>query len=89
MRKTALTSPRYQEIYEFVVLFKKEHDGNSPTIRQIGDAIGVSSTSQVNHYLNVMVSRGMITRGGKFRMIGIPGGVWLAPTKMKFLETVR
>lgn len=89
MQKSRLTSPRYQKIYEFVVLFKKEHNGNSPTIRQIGDAIGVSSTSQVNHYLDVMVKHGMLTRDGKFRMIGVPGGVWLAPTKMKLLETVR
>jgi SOS-response transcriptional repressor LexA len=89
MQKNATTSPKYNQIYDYIVAFKKAHDGNSPTIREIGDAVGVSSTSQANHYLDVMVKLGMITRDGKFRMIGIPGGVWSPPTGMKLLETTR
>ena len=80
MRKNPITSPRYDQIYNFIVRFKIAHNGNSPTIRQIGDEIGVVSTSQVSHYLNQMVRLGKIERDGKFRMISIPGGQWFAPT---------
>ena len=81
MRKNALTSPKYQTIYDFIVSFKANHDGNSPTIRQIGEDCGVSSTSMVSRYLDGMVKLGLIKRIGKFRMLSIPGARWIAPAK--------
>lgn len=79
MQKRAKTSLLYDQIYDFAMEFKINHNGNSPTIREIGDAVGVSSTSMVSRYLDRMVSRGLIERGGKFRMIIIPGSRWLPP----------
>ena len=69
----------YDQIYDFIVGFKKAHNGNSPTFRQIGDAVGVRSSSMVNTYLDRMVTRGMIERKGSIRMIEIPGSRWFPP----------
>jgi SOS-response transcriptional repressor LexA len=83
MTKRALTSHKYAEIYDFIVGFKQAYNGNSPTFRQIGDAVGISSSSVVNTYLDRMVTRGMIEREGRFRMISIPGSRWLPPIHLK------
>jgi hypothetical protein len=37
----------------------------------------------VNTYLDRMVTRGMIEREGRFRMISIPGSRWLPPAHVK------
>jgi len=54
-------SERQQRILEFIRQFIKEHD-YPPTIREIGAAVGISSTSVVNYHLNVLQERGYIVR---------------------------
>ena len=71
-----------QAIYEFIVQFKIDHDGNSPTYREIMAAIGISSSSTVAYYLNQLEEAGLIIRpmeGGNSRVIEIPGAVWVPP----------
>ena len=58
-------------------------NGYPPTIREIGDAVEVYSSSMVDTYLDKMVSRGMIERIGRFRMLSIPGSRWLPPIHLK------
>jgi len=36
--------------------------GYSPTIKEIGKALHIASTSAVNHHLDKLVDRGLITR---------------------------
>lgn len=82
MRKHAKTSPKYDLVYKFIVEFKRTHDGNSPTIREIGTACDVSSTAAVRYYLNGLVKCGLIKRShesGEPRMISVVGGMWNAP----------
>lgn len=62
-----------ETVYEFIVKFKKEHDGNSPTIREIGAACNISSTSAVAYILKVLVRRGLITVD---RDISVVGAEW-------------
>ncbi len=84
------TSAIYHEIYDYICLYKTENDGCAPSVYEIGDAVGISSSSMVNRYLNRMVSRGMIERGGKKgRMILIPGARWFAPSHMATKITVK
>lgn len=71
-----------QAIYEFIVQFKIEHDGNSPTYREIMAATGLSSSSTVAYYLNQLEEAGFIIRsmqGGNSRVIEVPGGFWVPP----------
>lgn len=65
-------------MYEFIVGFKREHDGNSPTIREIGDALGMHSTSHIRWYLEKLEKRGLIRiEGYASRCIEVMGGRWV------------
>ena len=53
--------PRQKAILEFIRQFIEEHD-YPPTIREIGAAVGISSTSVVNYNLNQLEQKGYIVR---------------------------
>ncbi len=54
-------SQRQQRILEFIRQFTLENE-YPPTIREIGTAVGISSTSVVNYHLNVLEREGYILR---------------------------
>jgi excisionase family DNA binding protein len=74
-------SERQRAILAFIVAYKEATQGHSPTIREIGQAVDISSTSLVNYYLNQLEARGYIERTGNCvaRDIRIPGARWIAP----------
>ena len=61
VRKKAGLGKRHFAIMSFLMKFNKEN-GFSPSIRQIGDAISVKSTSLVDYYLNGLEQEGCIDR---------------------------
>ena len=75
-------SDRQQNIMNFLKMFTLDN-GYPPTIRQIGAAVGITSTSVVNYNLNILknagyisrdpaVSRGIRVTGDIGRMPGMP-----------------
>jgi repressor LexA len=54
-------SDRQQQMIEFIRSFTEENQ-YPPTIREIGEAVGISSTSVVNYNLNKLVEAGLIER---------------------------
>ncbi|MBI2976426.1 MAG: repressor LexA [Chloroflexi bacterium] len=54
-------SERQSEILNFIRTFQHE-SGYPPTIRQIGESVGISSTSVVNYNLNKLEKGGYLTR---------------------------
>jgi repressor LexA len=54
-------SDRQRQIFEFMNRFSNDK-GRPPTIREIGKAVGISSTSVVNYNLNILEKAGLITR---------------------------
>ncbi|MGC8879807.1 MAG: transcriptional repressor LexA [Anaerolineae bacterium] len=54
-------SERQRRIIEYIQEFTLRN-GYPPTIRQIGDGVGISSTSVVNYNLNILERVGYITR---------------------------
>jgi repressor LexA len=54
-------SKRQKKILGFIESFISRH-GYPPTIREIGEAVGIASTSVVNYNLNKLVERGLIER---------------------------
>ena len=54
-------SERQQKILSFLETFTQENE-YPPTIREIGAAVGISSTSVVNYNLNVLAKKGYIAR---------------------------
>ncbi len=60
-RKSGGISERHCRIMEFLIQFQEEN-GYAPSIREIGEYIGVSSTSLVDYYLRQLEERGFIER---------------------------
>jgi repressor LexA len=54
-------SERQKKILDFLEAFVRENN-YPPTIREIGEAVGISSTSVVNYNLNVLEKEGYLTR---------------------------
>jgi repressor LexA len=54
-------SERQQDIYKYIQRFTEEK-GRPPTIREIGKAVKISSTSVVNYNLNILERAGLISR---------------------------
>ncbi len=61
------TSNKAQEILDFVNQFVQEN-GYAPSIREIGAAVGLSSTASVNYHLQQLQEKGLLVApGGKGR----------------------
>jgi repressor LexA len=60
-RRSTGLSERHRKIMDFLGRFQ-EQSGYSPSIRQIGDSIGVKSTSLIDYYLNQLQQMGFIDR---------------------------
>ncbi|RPI98672.1 MAG: repressor LexA, partial [Chloroflexi bacterium] len=65
-------SNRQKKILEFIENFIGQH-GYPPTIREIGEAVSIASTSVVNYNLNKLVEHGLIARSPK-----VSRGLWLS-----------
>ena len=75
-------SDRLGRVYSYIVRYKIDHDGNSPTIREICAACGITSTSAVNYTLEKMERAKLIRLPKAFkraRSIEVVGGKWLPP----------
>ena len=62
MSKQPLTE-KQTEVYNFLV--KQMSEGLPPTVREIGQATGIKSTSTVHAYLSALEEKGYITRDAK------------------------
>ena len=66
-----MLNDRAREILAYVQRFSRER-GFPPTIREIGEAFGISSTNGVRYYLNLLEKAGHLKRRGKISR-GIEG----------------
>ena len=72
MRKGQQTRIR---IYKYVVAYIQEH-GYPPSVREIGDGVGLKSTSSVYSHLKRMLEDGMLETDAEFgqpRALRVPG----------------
>ena len=68
----ALT-PKQQQIYDYIVSFSQEH-GYPPSVREIGEHVGLKSPSTVHFHLKGLETAGLITKAeGKTRAITVSG----------------
>ncbi len=82
-RKSAGLGERHQKIMEFLASFQDEN-GYSPSIREIGENIGVNSTSLVDYYLRQLVDKGFIERNDHIsRSIRILQPLEILPEKVR------
>lgn len=62
-----------QKIYDYLVEYFKEN-GYAPSVREIGEAVGLKSTSSVFSHLTILEEEGRIeTRGNSPRAIKLIG----------------
>jgi repressor LexA len=64
VRKSKGLSERHVRVLGFLVEYQSEN-GRPPSIREIGDAAKISSTSVVNYYLEQLEKMGYIERDGR------------------------
>lgn len=70
---------RQAEILSYIKTFARTH-GRTPTIREIGRALGISSTSVVNHHLKRLAREGKLDRRELVaRGISIPDAALVIP----------
>ena len=62
-------SPKQQQIYDYIISFAAQH-GYPPSVREIGEAVGLKSPSTVHFHLKHLEEAGVIEKGaGKGRAI--------------------
>lgn len=54
----------YMEVYQFIIDYKRDNDGNSPSYREIGEACKISSSSNVKHAIDRLIEIGKIEFSG-------------------------
>ena len=74
-----------KKILEAIVGYIQEH-GYSPTVREIGNMVGLKSTSTVHHHLTVMLDEGVIESDGG---IGTPRAIRVVKTKKTNADRIR
>ena len=73
--------PRAADVLRFVVDYKRAHQGESPTRREIAAGCEIPSTSLVHHHLVMLERRGLVRLGhmGLSRSIAVVGAEWRPP----------
>ena len=62
---------KQQQIYDYIIAFTEEH-GYPPSVREIGEYVGLRSPSTVHFHLKGLQSAGLITQAaGKTRAISV------------------
>jgi len=83
MRPASLTYADI-EVYRFILAFKKSHNGNSPSMREILEGTGSASTSTVSKSIGKLVKLGYLKMdNSKARNISVPGSVWVLSLSIK------
>jgi hypothetical protein len=68
-----------QVVFQFICEYKRANDGNSPSLREIMAACGVSSSSLAANILNRLERQGLIVQSKIFkgsRSLCVVGGRW-------------
>ena len=78
---------RTAAVYRYIVRYKVENDGVSPSLRDLGDYIGVKSTSLVSYYLSLLEEAGLIVVDTRqARGIKLVGGQYIPPKGRAHVE---
>lgn len=73
-----MLSDRHRAVFDFIVRYKKENDGNSPSITEIGAKFKINSKSHVMYILSRLHNYGLIRLESKaHRSIQVIGGKWI------------
>jgi SOS-response transcriptional repressor LexA len=70
--------PRRDRILQFIIAYKSDFDGNSPSVEEIMAACAISSKSIANYHLRQLAKGGLIRlpERKQARSITVVGGEW-------------
>ena len=74
-----------KKIKEYIIVYIKEH-GYPPSVREIGEAVNLSSTSSVHRQLEIMLLMGMLEsdqKPGTPRALRVPGMKYMTRDEME------
>jgi hypothetical protein len=63
----------YEAILRYIVFYKIDHNGNSPSTRDIMEDFGIPSTSIVARIIDTLALAGKLKRVGRCRQLEVPG----------------
>ena len=65
-------------LFNYIIDYKRQNDGNSPTMREMCDDLDLGSTSYVSYLLDRLAAHGKIEArdAGHSRSIRVVGGQW-------------
>ncbi len=69
-----------QTVLNYIIRYKKNNDGNSPTIREIMYACSIASTSNTSYILRDLQASGKVIILPRSRGIKVTGGKWTYST---------
>lgn len=71
--------PTAERVYRFIVDYKRSYGGDSPTLREIADAVGLEAVSAVKRHVDTLEAAGLLSRRlvGRARTIDVAGGRWV------------
>lgn len=77
-------------VFDYIVWFKHQHNGNSPTSEEIADGTGYAPAT-VRRFVGLLVDADRITvmEEGRLLRFEIKGSQWLPPTGVKVPATPR
>lgn len=65
------------KVFEFILRYKTEHDGNSPSYQQIANAVGLKSVSTIKIHITTLRDAGLLKHEfADSRSIEVIGGKW-------------
>lgn len=67
------------EIYRFIVKYKTDHNGNSPSYRQIAEAMRLPTINCIKGYLRELSRAGLIRQESGSRGLIVVGSEWIGP----------
>jgi SOS-response transcriptional repressor LexA len=70
-------NPTRDQVFEFIVEYKREHDGISPSVREIAEGCVLSESTVKYHLLKLENERRILVKGR--RAIEVVGGEWNLP----------
>lgn len=54
-------TPRQSDVLDFIEKYQTDHNGRSPTVREIAKALGLTSTNSVYQHLCKLRAKGLLT----------------------------
>ena len=88
VRKSKGLGERHQRILDFLLEYQRENR-YPPSIREIGNKTGITSTSVVNYYLDQLEKKGMIERDRKIPEVARDLGIGSPETLRNWVKQAR